>query len=1229
MEHTSNNRFALLKDETRPPSPINHAPPPGMFTTAADVAAMEAVATELYQPTPTPAELPLPTTPAESLNNSTLVPSLTPEGMVAINVDSTPPPNALVAGQTHSPTPHIFTEGAIHEQALEIADDDSEAHRGIEGLAEAAFDADKDGHAESSDSSTTPTAPTPSSPWPHKIPKKDWPIEWGATTPSEHSSVEHLLGDHPRRPIAIDTPTPEDPSAPSQSPPTDMGRPDPAGRMTARGLPPRPLSPMEVTWGGSTQTQAARAVLQELRDMSTKPLPTGAEISEVHAASIDEAAEWANIWADTIAPLREGYSRYTLREPIPLIKGGNRIEPAHALDTAFRDTRSRTTGSAGTSAVLASTIRGMLVSQGFFDQGTWPIEPCLDDFKLENDLESPGNQLELIRSMTEQLLSELTVQGEDRLNREDLWNSIKEQEILMLRDAMRKAAERDSAQARPSTAPLHGLIEDLEAEDSPHASGIELAKATLERVTAAGGKPGLKPNQYVVETREELRATAMAQAEREWKHWRETQFAKASGEAMRRLSIDYVIDKCGPDAQAIIAEKQNFAKEYAHCNYQNWLDQVLTERWPSVEADAQAFSREDYFNRELAAIYPEVHQEAHDAARKEALQAAALFKERLTIQKCSAASTDHDDDLYRASIKSTTAKKVMNSQRDASKKARAIKVDARRTNLAEVLDMIDQDPKEDLISHDALTALVHEDANMGTDEPPNAAAKLGAAMGLIEPLEGLAPQVRPHLGFAPSPETIGEASPSPSLPVMVALPTVNEEVAATRTIRSSVYANEAEPSPPPPAAEDHHLYAMLQQLLAPLQESVDALRLRVEVIDDRTLPTPQVHFALSASPLPPSETAEENLPVPAPAPLPPVGTAVPSKGSSSISPATKGPAGRPALAPVKQNPAPSPPGPPPREATSGARTAEVSPSPPSTGARTDPAITTPSLPDAPSPPAQPKPKGKGKAKGASTASGAPSPFTEGARTATDNDGFISVSRPKLAYNIVSAKAVQQQLATKAQASTAATAQQRTAAGRLQPGASPAPRNTTRVVVARHGGFTDATREAALRGDLPERIAASVRSAIERSTSNPIKILSGRWAKGVEKTGNYVYNITGKIPMDRILQFSKFLLQPFPGGTLIPAEGWCWAQLREVLVHDDDNNVHTEDTLFEEITRNPVFDGIPFVQRPHWERDIMKIDTATATVIFAYIDPAGKVAKEAKNAGIFMFNYGTKPQHQRS
>ncbi|KAH9034774.1 hypothetical protein EDB84DRAFT_1561317 [Lactarius hengduanensis] len=81
----------------------------------------------------------------------------------------------------------------------------------LQDLAEAAFDPDKDEpmKGEGSDSSTTPTTLTPSSPWPHTIPKKDWPVEWGSHTPSEHSSVNRLVGEHPRRPITVDTPTPD------------------------------------------------------------------------------------------------------------------------------------------------------------------------------------------------------------------------------------------------------------------------------------------------------------------------------------------------------------------------------------------------------------------------------------------------------------------------------------------------------------------------------------------------------------------------------------------------------------------------------------------------------------------------------------------------------------------------------------------------------------------------------------------------------------------------------------------------------------------------------------------------------------------------------------------------------------------------------------------------------------------------------------------------------------
>ncbi|KAH9009348.1 hypothetical protein EDB85DRAFT_1903119 [Lactarius pseudohatsudake] len=137
---------------------------------------------------------------------------------------------------------------------------------------------------------------------------------------------------------------------------------------------------------------------------------------------------------------------------------------------------------------------------------------------------------------------------------------------------------------------LDNLVADLEAEGMALTPGALRAKEILDRYVAGKGILGVTPvsppqiikwqNEYVQAARKELEAEAHAQAEREWRTWRENELVKASGEAMRRLSIDYIIEKCGPDAEALIAEKQAFAKDYVHCNYQNWLNQVLSEHWP-------------------------------------------------------------------------------------------------------------------------------------------------------------------------------------------------------------------------------------------------------------------------------------------------------------------------------------------------------------------------------------------------------------------------------------------------------------------------------------------------------------------------------------------------------------------------------------------------------------------------------------------------------------------------
>ncbi|KAH9022735.1 hypothetical protein EDB83DRAFT_2527420 [Lactarius deliciosus] len=430
------------------------------------------------------------------------------------------------------------------------------------------------------------------------------------------------------------------------------------------------------------------------------------------------------------------------------------------------------------------------------------------------------------------------------------------------------------------------------------------------------------------------------------------------------------------------------------------------------------------------------------------------------------------------------------------------------------------------------------------------------------------------------------AAPETDRPIMVKDLDINEEVAESRTLATSTHA----PQTPPTAVEttvpqvtDPTILA-LQALLAPMQQSINALAEQVRVIDRRTRPdAAEAHTRAPPSPsIPPQELVDEDFPM----------LASPSSGPSGTEPPPA----------PQQN----------QEASS-----HNPPETPMTGRSEEPTATA-SPPVAPSPP----PASTDKGTGASTARAAQS-TRKGKEKAVENDGFISVSRPRAGYNVITAKAVQQQQATKAKTKELAAAQQRTPMGKLLPTASPKSREVTKVVVSRDGGLTDLAKEAQLRATPAGIIAQGVRTAIERNTPAPIKILSAQWAKGVEKTGNYVYSIVGNIPMERIIQFSKFLLQPFPGGTLVPATGWCWAQLRDVLIADAEGTVFDGDDLVAELRLNPMFQTATLVTDPHWANDLNTNKSATSTVVFAYIDNDKSITQRAIKEGVSMFTFGVK------
>jgi len=94
----------------------------------------------------------------------------------------------------------------------------------------------------------------------------------------------------------------------------------------------------------------------------------------------------------------------------------------------------------------------------------------------------------------------------------------------------------------------------------------------------------------------------------------------------------------------------------------------------------------------------------------------------------------------------------------------------------------------------------------------------------------------------------------------------------------------------------------------------------------------------------------------------------------------------------------------------------------------------------------------------------------------------------------------------------------------------------------------------------------------------VPLLFGRWAA---HTNNFVYVFGGNIPFNRIQQISKFLLAPFPEGSLAPVGGWSRVLLSGVPTSDDDGNIFSEETLEAALRRNPILEKIQFVMAPRW------------------------------------------------
>jgi hypothetical protein len=184
-------------------------------------------------------------------------------------------------------------------------------------------------------------------------------------------------------------------------------------------------------------------------------------------------------------------------------------------------------------------------------------------------------------------------------------------------------------------------------------------------------------------------------------------------------------------------------------------------------------------------------------------------------------------------------------------------------------------------------------------------------------------------------------------------------------------------------------------------------------------------------------------------------------------------------------------------------------------------------------------------------------------------------------------------------------------------------NETIITIVRNGGSEIKAEEEAIRALSPAFIILAARTKIEQLTKHAIVLVGGWWVSKLDKkghkrrNGNFNFTAAGTVSHEQVMQFQHVLLEHLKVGAIVTAGNWVWAQLRHVRTTDHQQNVAGPDILIKEMRRNAVLANVPIPQMPHYVCAPHNLGEY-ATVVFAYMDHTGKVAKEAAEKGIWMF-----------
>jgi hypothetical protein len=182
---------------------------------------------------------------------------------------------------------------------------------------------------------------------------------------------------------------------------------------------------------------------------------------------------------------------------------------------------------------------------------------------------------------------------------------------------------------------------------------------------------------------------------------------------------------------------------------------------------------------------------------------------------------------------------------------------------------------------------------------------------------------------------------------------------------------------------------------------------------------------------------------------------------------------------------------------------------------------------------------------------------------------------------------------------------------------------TIITIVRSGGSEDAKEEEVIRALSPAFLILAAHTKIEQLTKHAIVLVGGWWVSKLDKkgnkkrNGNFNFTAAGNVTHEQVVQLQHVFLEHLKVGAIVTASNWVWVQLRHVCTTDHQQNIAGPDILIKEMRHNGILANVPIPQMPHHACAPHNLGEHT-TVVFAYMDHTGKIAKEAGEKGIWMF-----------